>query len=51
MSPETVVVGPQGSRRIQMHVSGEIHLFNILLQPSARIMSSRSTDRSILTCR
>lgn len=33
--PETVVVGPQGSRRIQMHISGEIHLFNILLQPAA----------------
>lgn len=33
--PQTVVVGPQGSRRIQMHVSGEIHLFNILLQPAA----------------
>ena len=34
-SPETVVVGPQGSRRIQIHISGEIHLFNILLQPAA----------------
>jgi AraC-like DNA-binding protein len=34
-SPETVVVGPQGSRRIQIYVSGEIHLFNILLQPAA----------------
>ncbi|MHC2332753.1 helix-turn-helix domain-containing protein [Bradyrhizobium sp. USDA 4454] len=34
-SPETVVVGPQGSRRTQIHVSGDIHLFNILLQPSA----------------
>lgn len=33
--PESVVVGPQGSRRIQMHVSGEVHLFNILLQPAA----------------
>jgi AraC-like DNA-binding protein len=35
VSPETVVVGPQGSRRIQIYVSGEIHLFNILLQPAA----------------
>lgn len=34
-SPETVVVGPQGWRRMQIHVAGEIHLFNILLQPSA----------------
>jgi len=33
-SPETVVVGPQGSRRIQLHASGELHLFNILFQPS-----------------
>ena len=32
-SPETVVVGP-GSRRIQIYISGEIHLFNIL--PSRR---------------
>ena len=28
-SPEIVVVGPQGSRRIQIYVSGEIHLFNL----------------------
>jgi len=34
-SPDTVVVGPQGSRRTQIHVSGDIHMFNILLQPSA----------------
>lgn len=34
-SPEMAVVGPQGSRRMQIHVSGEIHLFNILLQPAA----------------
>ncbi|OQW57676.1 MAG: hypothetical protein A4S14_20065 [Proteobacteria bacterium SG_bin9] len=34
-APETVVVGPQGSRRIQLYMSGEIHIFNILLQPSA----------------
>jgi AraC-like DNA-binding protein len=34
-APETVVVGPQGSRRIQIYVSGEVHIFNILLQPAA----------------
>jgi AraC-like DNA-binding protein len=34
MAPETVVVGPQGSRRIKIHMSGEIHIFNILLQPA-----------------
>jgi AraC-like DNA-binding protein len=34
-SPETVVVGPQGSRRIQIYISGEVHIFNILLQPAA----------------
>jgi len=34
-SPETVVVGPQGSRRIQIYVSGEVHIFNMLLQPAA----------------
>lgn len=34
-APETVVVGPQGSRRIQLYASGEIHIFNILLQPAA----------------
>lgn len=34
-SPESVVVGPQGSRRIQMYVSGDVHIFNILLQPAA----------------
>src|SRR5437879_7396428 len=33
-APETVVVGPQGSRRIQLYLSGEIHIFNILLQPA-----------------
>ncbi|NOJ47808.1 helix-turn-helix transcriptional regulator [Bradyrhizobium archetypum] len=32
---ETVVVGPQGSRRIQLYMSGEVHIFNILLQPAA----------------
>lgn len=34
-APETVVVGPQGSRRIQLYMSGEVHIFNILLQPAA----------------
>lgn len=34
-APETVVVGPQGSRRIQLYMSGDIHIFNILLQPAA----------------
>jgi AraC-like DNA-binding protein len=33
-APETVVVGPQGSRRIQLYLTGEVHLFNILLQPA-----------------
>lgn len=33
-APEMVVVGPQGSRRIQLYVSGEIHVFNIVLQPA-----------------
>lgn len=33
-APETVVVGPQSSRRIQLYLSGELHLFNILLQPA-----------------
>ncbi|MDI1265681.1 MAG: helix-turn-helix domain-containing protein [bacterium] len=33
-APETVVVGPQGARRIQLFMSGEIHVFNILLQPA-----------------
>jgi AraC-like DNA-binding protein len=34
-APDTVVVGPQGLRRIQLFMSGEIHTFNILLQPAA----------------
>jgi AraC-like DNA-binding protein len=34
-SPETVVVGPQGSRRIQLYMPSEIHLFNILFQLAA----------------
>jgi AraC-like DNA-binding protein len=33
-APETAVVGPQGSRHIEMSVSGEVHIFNILLQPA-----------------
>jgi AraC-like DNA-binding protein len=33
-APETVVVGPQGSRRTQLYMSGEVHIFNILLQPA-----------------
>lgn len=33
-APETVVVGPQSSRRIQLYLSGELHLFNILFQPA-----------------
>lgn len=33
-APQSVIVGPQGSRRIQLYLSGEIHLFNILLQPT-----------------
>jgi AraC-like DNA-binding protein len=33
-APETVIVGPQASRRIQLYVSGDIHIFNILLQPA-----------------
>ena len=35
MAPETVVVGPQRSRRIHLYMSGEVHIFNILLQPAA----------------
>jgi AraC-like DNA-binding protein len=34
-APETVIVGPQGSRRIHLYVSGDVHIFNILLQPAA----------------
>jgi AraC-like DNA-binding protein len=33
-APETVVVGPQGSRRIQLYMPSEIHVFNILFQPT-----------------
>jgi AraC-like DNA-binding protein len=34
-APETVVVGPQGSRRIHLYASGQVHIFNVLLQPAA----------------
>src|SRR5262249_11418213 len=34
-APETVVVGPQRARRIQLHLTNEIHVFNVLLQPTA----------------
>jgi|SRR5690242_2445057 len=34
-APDSAVVGPQGSRRTQIYVSGEVHIFNILLQPAA----------------
>jgi AraC-like DNA-binding protein len=33
-SPETVVVGPQTYRRAEVHLSGQIHVFNILFQPT-----------------
>ena len=33
-APDTVVVGPQGARRIQLYMPREIHLFNIHLQPA-----------------
>jgi AraC-like DNA-binding protein len=34
-APESVVVGPQASRRIHIYASGQVHIFNILLQPAA----------------
>lgn len=34
-SPETVVVGPQSYSCFRLHMSGQIHVFNILFQPSA----------------
>jgi len=34
-SPETVVVGPQSRHCVQLHLSGQIHVFNILFQPAA----------------
>ena len=33
-SPEMVVVGPQTYRRAHVHLSGRIHVFNILFQPT-----------------
>ena len=34
-SPETVVVGPLSRHCVQLHVSGQINVFNILFQPAA----------------
>jgi AraC-like DNA-binding protein len=34
-SPETVVVGPQSHHCFRLHMSGRIHVFNILFQPAA----------------
>jgi AraC-like DNA-binding protein len=34
-SPETVVVGPQSRHCFRLHMSGQIHVFNILFQPTA----------------
>jgi AraC-like DNA-binding protein len=34
VSPETVVVGPQTYRRANVHLSGHVHVFNILFQPA-----------------
>lgn len=34
-APEMAVVGPQGSRRMHVYASGTLHIFNILLQPTA----------------
>ena len=34
-SPEVVVVGPQSRRCFRLHMSGQIHVFNILFQPAA----------------
>jgi AraC-like DNA-binding protein len=33
-SPEVAVVGPQTYRRAQIHLSGQVHVFNILFQPT-----------------
>jgi hypothetical protein len=33
-SPETAVVGPQTYRRAHVHLSCQIHVFNILFQPT-----------------
>jgi AraC-like DNA-binding protein len=32
--PETIVVGPQTYRRAHIHLSGQVHVFNILFQPT-----------------
>src|SRR3954471_3115282 len=34
-SPEVVVVGPQSRHCFRLHMSGQIHVFNILFQPTA----------------
>jgi AraC-like DNA-binding protein len=34
-APDIAVVGPHDSRRVHIYASGEIHIFNILLQPAA----------------
>jgi AraC-like DNA-binding protein len=34
-SPEAVVVGPQSRHCFRLHMSGQIHVFNILFQPAA----------------
>jgi AraC-like DNA-binding protein len=34
ISPETALVGPQTYRRADVHLSGQIHVFNILFQPT-----------------
>jgi AraC-like DNA-binding protein len=34
-SPETVVVGPQSRSCVRLHMSGQVHVFNILFQPAA----------------
>jgi AraC-like DNA-binding protein len=33
-SPEAVIVGPQTYRRAHVHMSGHVHVFNILFQPT-----------------
>jgi AraC-like DNA-binding protein len=32
--PETLLVGPQTSHRFQLYLSGKVHIFNILFQPT-----------------
>jgi AraC-like DNA-binding protein len=34
-SPETVIVGPQSRSCFRLHMTGQIHVFNILFQPAA----------------